>query len=122
MEQNKIDLEEILAKEIGVARLDTEEGSILVSEALSAMKEAIEKAIPLVLQIAAEKIGHWQLCPKCNGQGTVSKPPYIAGDVNEWSSTLANHRCNLCGGTMKIWNPSSTSITNLETEIKKQIL
>ena len=28
----------------------------------------------------------YQLCPKCNGQGTVSKPPYIAGDVYEWSS------------------------------------
>jgi len=26
------------------------------------------------------------LCPNCGGQKTVSKPPYIAGDVNSWAA------------------------------------
>ena len=41
----------------------------------------------------------WQLCPKCSGQGAVSKPPWIAGDINQWTgNTTDNHICDLCGG------------------------
>lgn len=40
----------------------------------------------------------WQLCPKCTGQGIVSKPPHIAGDVSEWSSTSTAFTCNVCNG------------------------
>jgi DnaJ-class molecular chaperone len=40
----------------------------------------------------------YQLCPKCNGQGTVSKPPYIPGDVTNWSSTSATFQCDVCNG------------------------
>lgn len=40
----------------------------------------------------------YQKCPKCDGQGTVSKPPYIAGDVHEWSSSSASHICDVCNG------------------------
>ncbi len=41
----------------------------------------------------------YQICPKCNGQGMVSKPPYIAGDVYEWSSSsVAPFTCNVCNG------------------------
>lgn len=40
----------------------------------------------------------YQLCPKCNGQGTVSKPPYISGDVYEWSSTSCQFQCDVCNG------------------------
>lgn len=39
-----------------------------------------------------------QLCPKCNGQGTVSKPPWVAGDVHEWVSPSTSFVCNLCNG------------------------
>ena len=39
-----------------------------------------------------------QLCPKCNGQGIVSKPPWIAGDVFEWSSTSSVFQCDVCRG------------------------
>lgn len=39
-----------------------------------------------------------QLCPKCNGQGTVSKPPYVAGDVHEWTSSSASFVCDVCNG------------------------
>ena len=41
----------------------------------------------------------YQLCPKCNGQGQVSKPPYIAGDVHEWSSSSCIFTCDVCNGS-----------------------
>lgn len=50
-------------------------------------KEGIEKYIP------------WQCCPKCNGQGTVAKPPHVPGDVAQWSSTSMTHQCDVCHGT-----------------------
>ncbi len=40
----------------------------------------------------------FQKCPKCDGQGTVSKPPYVPGDVNQWSSTSATFQCDVCNG------------------------
>lgn len=40
----------------------------------------------------------YQLCPKCNGQGTVSKPSYVPGDVYQWSSSSAVFQCDVCGG------------------------
>ena len=39
-----------------------------------------------------------QICPKCNGQGIVSKPPWVAGDVDTWNSTATTHVCDLCNG------------------------
>ena len=41
---------------------------------------------------------HYQLCPKCNGQGYINKPPWAAGDQNEWTSTSASHPCDVCNG------------------------
>ena len=40
----------------------------------------------------------WQLCPLCNGQGHVSKPKHVAGDVNQWASTSTSHVCWICNG------------------------
>ncbi len=40
----------------------------------------------------------YQLCPKCGGQGTISKPPYVAGDVHEWTSSATSFTCDLCEG------------------------
>jgi len=40
----------------------------------------------------------YQLCPKCGGQGTVSKPPYVAGDVYEWTSSQCSFICDVCDG------------------------
>ena len=40
----------------------------------------------------------YQKCPKCDGQGTVSKPPYVPGDVNQWSSTSTTFTCDICNG------------------------
>ena len=41
----------------------------------------------------------YQLCPKCNGQGQVAKPPYIAGDVHTWSSSQGIYECDVCNGS-----------------------
>ena len=46
--------------------------------------------------------GQWVKCPKCDGQGTVSKPSWIAGDQNTWTDTQTSHTCNLCNGMMVI--------------------
>lgn len=41
----------------------------------------------------------YQICPKCNGQGIVSKPPWVAGDVPQWASTSTQmYTCNVCDG------------------------
>lgn len=40
----------------------------------------------------------YQCCPKCEGQGIVSKPSYVAAGVNQWSSTSAVHQCDVCLG------------------------
>ena len=44
----------------------------------------------------------YQKCPKCDGQGSVSKPPNIAGDVHEWVSSKTIYTCNVCKGKMII--------------------
>ncbi len=51
------------------------------------------------------RVGEWQICPKCNGQGIVCKPPWIPAEVDQWSSTGENHQCNLCNGAMVIQKP-----------------
>lgn len=40
----------------------------------------------------------YQLCPKCNGQGSVSKPPHVPGNVYQWSSTATSFTCDVCNG------------------------
>ena len=44
-------------------------------------------------------------CPVCHGQGTVSRPPYIAGDMPFWSGSTTNdsYPCRACDGTGIIW-------------------
>ena len=38
-------------------------------------------------------------CPVCNGHGTVSKPPWIAGDQITWAgNSSAPYTCKACGG------------------------
>lgn len=51
----------------------------------------------------------WQKCPKCDGQGIVSRPPWIAGDVYEWAATSVSHQCNVCNGQMIIPQPPKTA-------------
>ena len=43
-------------------------------------------------------------CPVCQGCGTVSRPPWIAGDQETWVSSSAEiFPCKACGGTGLIW-------------------
>lgn len=43
-------------------------------------------------------------CPVCNGAGTVSRPPWIAGDIQAWESTsTAVYECKACQGTGVLW-------------------
>jgi hypothetical protein len=39
-----------------------------------------------------------KLCPKCNGQGIVSRPPYVCGDIDTWVSNSTSFTCDLCQG------------------------
>ena len=49
----------------------------------------------------------YQLCPKCNGQGTVSKPPWVDGDVYEWiGSSIGGYVCDVCNGAKIIPTPN----------------
>lgn len=54
------------------------------------------------LNIHSVMLSGWQACPKCHGQGIVSKPPYLAGDINHWSDSQGQHECNVCKGKMII--------------------
>ena len=54
-----------------------------------------------------------QLCPKCNGQGVVSKPPYVAGDVQEWTGSAISFVCDICNGA-KVIVDNKDSITEPE--------
>jgi hypothetical protein len=44
----------------------------------------------------------YQICPKCNGQGIVSKPPWVPGDVNQWISSSCSFVCDVCNGAKMI--------------------
>lgn len=44
-------------------------------------------------------------CPVCNGTGLVSRPPGMAGDVEDWSSTdCVPYTCKACSGTCIVWS------------------
>jgi hypothetical protein len=44
----------------------------------------------------------YDLCPSCNGQGLVSRPPLMAGDVFNWPATSGGQpitfKCRICDG------------------------
>jgi RecJ-like exonuclease len=38
-------------------------------------------------------------CPVCDGAGLVSRPPWVAGDVQTWTtSSTTSYPCRVCGG------------------------
>lgn len=49
--------------------------------------------------------GEWQLCPKCHGQGIVSRPPWVPFDQEKWSSTGITYSCDVCNGAKMIGKP-----------------
>jgi rRNA maturation protein Nop10 len=43
-------------------------------------------------------------CPVCNGSGKVSRPPHVAGDVDQWSASGTElYECNACLGSGIVW-------------------
>lgn len=44
---------------------------------------------------------YYQLCPKCNGQGIVSRPPCVAGDIYAWNGS-STYICDVCNGSKVI--------------------
>jgi len=57
-------------------------------------------------------------CPVCNGQKTVSKPPYVAGDIDHWMScSMETYPCPTCGGKGYVVVDDSTTINELRATI-----
>ena len=45
-----------------------------------------------------------QKCPACDGQGLRNRPPWVAGDQYEWSTTSCGPwPCGPCNGTGLLW-------------------
>ena len=53
-------------------------------------------------------------CPTCHGSGTVSKPPWIAGDQETWVANTAwnLYSCPSCNGSGVIWNEIARFVGN----------
>jgi len=46
-------------------------------------------------------------CPVCNGTGVTFRPPWVAGDVNEWTASANGpFPCRACNGTGIVWEPT----------------
>ena len=42
----------------------------------------------------------YQKCPICDGAGLLNRPPWVAGDQQEWSTTDASpYTCHGCQGS-----------------------
>ena len=51
-------------------------------------------------------LSEWQSCPVCSGTGLVSRPPYVAGDQQTWStSSCGPWPCKACSGTGMVVRP-----------------
>lgn len=47
-------------------------------------------------------------CPVCDGTGKVSRPPWVAGDVSQWTDSGCSHyACNACSGSGIVWDEIS---------------
>jgi hypothetical protein len=50
-------------------------------------------------QSAPSQPQRWQACPVCNGAGSVTRPPWVPGDVQTWyGGASAGHVCPTCKG------------------------
>jgi DnaJ-class molecular chaperone len=51
-------------------------------------------------------VSEYQKCPRCDGSGRLMKPPWVAGDQHEWSSTgVGPYTCPTCAGTGLLVRP-----------------
>lgn len=49
--------------------------------------------------LSSQKSQELYKCPICGGQGTLSKPPWIAGDVSSWTASESSYPCKVCNGS-----------------------
>ena len=47
-------------------------------------------------------------CPVCEGAGTTTKPPYVAGDQETWYASDCRFPCPACKGTCIVWEKEIT--------------
>ena len=56
-------------------------------------------------------------CPTCNGAGTVSRPPHIAGDIYEWAAyDMGPYPCKSCNGSGILWEADAPPIEGSPTQ------
>lgn len=53
----------------------------------------------------------YQVCPKCQGQGVVSKPPGLAAEVTSWAGTESSYQCDVCNGFKVLLIPKAEAIS-----------
>lgn len=70
-----------------LSTLDSQEAKDIIDQVAIKYHELMSENITTV---------PYQLCPKCSGKKTVSKPQHIAGDVYEWSSVQVSFPCDIC--------------------------
>jgi len=90
---------EALVKRIWArAYLDT------IEKHVDLIKEVAELYKDSALEAQAKELqkDYYQLCPKCSGQGTVTKPPYVPGDVDGWITSQSAWTCDICNGDKTI--------------------
>ena len=50
-------------------------------------------------------------CPVCDGTGKVSRPSYLAGDLQEWSgSSSGPFSCQACVGSGIVWKQDAIAV------------
>lgn len=60
-------------------------------------------------------------CPVCEGIGTTSRPPYVAGDQATWYASDCRFPCRACKGSGIVWEKSEAVFVYNEDVIKKNI-
>ena len=86
-------------KWVEIATLHDQSGSATLGlvpiENIPMLIEGLKKFIGFNVPVM---LSNWQACPKCNGQGIMNKPPYVAGDQQGWTSGQMSHTCDVCNG------------------------
>ena len=61
-------------------------------------------------------------CPVCEGAGTTIKPPYVAGDQQEWTSCdLGFYPCQPYKGSGIVWEKTEAVFVYNEDVIRRLI-
>lgn len=73
--------------------------SVVPGEVTHTRVEWAHSAEEILAALSTPWSGPAQKCPVCDGTGLVSRPPGVAGDLQQWPSTgTGPYRCQACGG------------------------